>query len=105
MAFAKQKAHLRARAINTIDALWKAIGDICALLSPAKCMNHSTAVARGTWGTTRVRPQPGMVKTAVANVLSKTPKTVVLHKDHLVVPGKDQVSPFRAAWKISPKGS
>jgi hypothetical protein len=26
MAFAKLKAHLRARAINTINALWKAIG-------------------------------------------------------------------------------
>lgn len=56
-------------------------------------------------GDLEARSQPGMVRTAVANVLSKTPKTVELHKAHLLVPGKDQVSPFRAAWKISPKGS
>ncbi|RWQ59819.1 transposase, partial [Mesorhizobium sp.] len=31
MAFAKLKAHLRAKAIRTIDALWQAIGDICNL--------------------------------------------------------------------------
>jgi len=47
MAFAKLKAHLRARAVRTIDALWKAIGDICALFSPAECMNYFTAVGYG----------------------------------------------------------
>ena len=31
MAFAKLKAHLRAKAVRTIDALWRAIGDICDL--------------------------------------------------------------------------
>jgi transposase len=31
MAFAKLKAHLRRTGARTIDALWKAIGDICAL--------------------------------------------------------------------------
>jgi transposase len=40
MAFAKLKAHLRKRAIRTIDALWKAIGDICQLFSPAECRNY-----------------------------------------------------------------
>jgi transposase len=34
MAFAKLKAHLRAKAVRTIDALWKAIGQICDLFSP-----------------------------------------------------------------------
>ena len=34
MAFAKFKALLRARAIRTIDALWRAIGEICDLFSP-----------------------------------------------------------------------
>src|SRR2546423_7166120 len=29
MAFAKLKAHLRARAVRTIDALWQEIGHIC----------------------------------------------------------------------------
>jgi hypothetical protein len=31
MAFAKLKAHLRRIGARTIDALWKAIGDICNL--------------------------------------------------------------------------
>lgn len=39
MAFAKLKAHLRKRAIRTIDALWQAIGDICSLFSPNECRN------------------------------------------------------------------
>jgi transposase len=34
MAFAKLKALLRARAIRTIDALWRAIGEICDLFTP-----------------------------------------------------------------------
>ena len=33
MAFAKLEAHLCARAIRTIDALWKAIGQICDLFT------------------------------------------------------------------------
>lgn len=40
MAFAKLKAHLRKRAIRTIDALWQAIGDICSLFSPNECRNY-----------------------------------------------------------------
>ena len=36
MAFAKLKAH-RAKAIWTIDALWRAIGQICDLFSPQEC--------------------------------------------------------------------
>ena len=31
MAFAKLKALLRARAVRTIEALWRAIGEICDL--------------------------------------------------------------------------
>ena len=37
MAFAKFKAHLRAKAVGTIDAHWKAIRDICTLFSPVEC--------------------------------------------------------------------
>jgi transposase len=44
MAFAKLKAHLRARAIRSIEALWQAIGDICALFSPTECQNYFRAV-------------------------------------------------------------
>ncbi len=44
MAFAKLKAHLRAGAIRTIDALWQAIGDICDLFSPTECQNYFKAV-------------------------------------------------------------
>ena len=42
MAFAKLKAHLRRIGARTIDALWRAIGDICALYSEQEC-----------WATTR----------------------------------------------------
>lgn len=47
MAFAKLKAHLRARAARTIDDLWKAIGDICALFSPDECQNYFDAAGYG----------------------------------------------------------
>jgi transposase len=47
MAFAKLKAHLRARAIRTIDALWQAIGDICDLFTPAECQNYFNAAGYG----------------------------------------------------------
>ena len=43
MAFAKLKAHLRARATRTIDALWQTIGDICELFTPAECENYFSA--------------------------------------------------------------
>jgi transposase len=42
MAFAKLKAHLRARAMRTIDELWKAIGQICDLFTSEECENYST---------------------------------------------------------------
>ena len=47
MAFAKLKAHLRARAIRNIDALWQAIGDICDLFTPAECQNYFHAAGYG----------------------------------------------------------
>ena len=47
MAFAKLKAHLRARAVRTIDELWKAIGQICDLFQPEKCKNYFTAAGYG----------------------------------------------------------
>jgi hypothetical protein len=47
MAFAKLKAHLRAAAARTIDALWKAIGNICALVSPQECSNYFKAAGYG----------------------------------------------------------
>lgn len=40
MAFAKLKAHLRRIGARTIDALWRAIGDICALYSERECWNY-----------------------------------------------------------------
>jgi transposase len=43
MAFSKLKAHLRARAVRTIDELWKAIGQICDLFQPEECKNYFTA--------------------------------------------------------------
>lgn len=47
MAFAKLKAHLRAAAARTIDELWKAIGNICALFSPEECSNYFAAAGYG----------------------------------------------------------
>lgn len=47
MAFAKLKAHLRAQAIRTIDALWQAIGDICNLFSPTEWRNYFAAAGYG----------------------------------------------------------
>jgi transposase len=40
MAFAKLKAHLRRIKARTLDALWRAVGDICGLYSPAECWNY-----------------------------------------------------------------
>ncbi len=47
MAFANLKAHLRARAVRTIDALWRAIGQICDLFSPDECKNYLAAAGYG----------------------------------------------------------
>src|ERR1700735_3752155 len=47
MAFSKLKPHLRARAVRTIDELWKAIGQICDLFQPEKCKNYFTAAGYG----------------------------------------------------------
>lgn len=43
MAFAKLKAHLRKRAVRTIDDLWQAIGQICDLYQPDECLNFFKA--------------------------------------------------------------
>jgi transposase len=47
MAFAKLKAHLRASAARTIDDLWKAIGNICAIFTPQECSNYFNAAGYG----------------------------------------------------------
>lgn len=47
MAFAKLKAHLRAKAVRTIDELWKAIGKICTLFDPQECQNYFNAAGYG----------------------------------------------------------
>ena len=47
MAFSKLKAHLRATAARTIDDLWKAIGNICALFTAEECSNYFTAAGYG----------------------------------------------------------
>jgi transposase len=45
MAFAKLKALLGARAVRTIDALWRAIGEIC--FSPQERQNYFYAASYG----------------------------------------------------------
>ncbi len=47
MAFSKLKAHLRAKAVRTIDDLWRAIGDICTLFDPIECRNFFKAAGYG----------------------------------------------------------
>lgn len=47
MAFSKLKAHLRARAVRTIDGLWRAIGDICEIFEPQECANFFKAAGYG----------------------------------------------------------
>lgn len=48
MAFAKLKANLRARAVRTIDDLWKAISNICAIFTPQECSNYFNAAGYGS---------------------------------------------------------
>ena len=43
MAFAKLKAHLRRAATRTFQALWAALGDICAFFRPQECWNYFKA--------------------------------------------------------------
>lgn len=40
MAFAKLKAHLRRIRARTLDALWRAVGEICGLFHPDECWNY-----------------------------------------------------------------
>lgn len=47
MAFSKLKAHLRKGAYRTIDALWRAVGDICDLYDPTECRNYFEADGYG----------------------------------------------------------
>jgi len=42
-AFAKLKAHLRKGGTRTVDALWRAIADICDLFEPQECWNYLKA--------------------------------------------------------------
>jgi transposase len=46
-AFAKIKAHLRKAEARTVEALWRAIGDICDLFEPQECRNYFTAAGYG----------------------------------------------------------
>lgn len=43
MAFSKLKAYLRKAKCRTIDALWKAIGNICDLYTSNECWNYFKA--------------------------------------------------------------
>jgi transposase len=43
MAFSKLKAHLRRIGARTLDALWKAVGEICDLFDPNECWNFFKA--------------------------------------------------------------
>lgn len=49
MAFAKLKAHLRRIGARTLDALWRAVGDICKLYSPEECWNYLKAAGYASY--------------------------------------------------------
>ena len=40
MAFSKLKAHLRRIGARTLDALWRAVGEICGLFDPDECWRY-----------------------------------------------------------------
>ena len=42
-AFSKLKAHLRKAEAQTLDALWRAVGNICGLFEPQECWNDLKA--------------------------------------------------------------
>src|SRR6516164_5147782 len=44
---APHKAQLRARAVRSIDALWREIELICDLFGPAACQNYLAAAGNG----------------------------------------------------------
>lgn len=48
MAFSKLKAHLRRIKARTLDQLWRAVGDICALFQPNECWNFFEASGYGS---------------------------------------------------------
>ena len=56
LAFAKLKALLRAKAIRTADALWKALGDLCDSFSPAQCAKTLVGFRGGGSGGVASRP-------------------------------------------------
>ena len=43
MAFSKLKTLLRKAAARTLDELWRAVGNICALFTPDECWNYFKA--------------------------------------------------------------
>jgi transposase len=43
MAFAKLKAYLRKASARTFEALWTALGDLCAMFDPQECWNYFKA--------------------------------------------------------------
>ena len=43
MAFSKLKSHLRRIGARTLDALWRAVGEICGLFDPDECWNFFRA--------------------------------------------------------------
>ena len=45
--FSQIKSHLRKAEARTLDALWRAIGDICDLVEPRACRNYFTAAGYG----------------------------------------------------------
>ena len=46
-AFSQMKSHLRKAEARTLDALWRAIGDICDRVQPEVCRNYFAAAGYG----------------------------------------------------------
>ena len=56
MAFAKLKAHLRRIGARTLDALWRAVGEICGLFDPDECCNNDLDGVECVWKAAGKRP-------------------------------------------------
>ena len=84
LAFSKLKSLLRAKAIRTVDALWKALGDLCDSFSPRECANY---FHHDGYFQSVPRPVPGttMEENAGAASRSVRPRSRSCQAEHSVV--------------------
>jgi hypothetical protein len=85
MAFAKLNAMPRARTIRAIDALWRAIGEICDLFSPQECQNYFAASGYGFIGKPDALADDGRLLREHELYSSRVRESLLVRSDHVVV--------------------